>query len=378
MATIEPVTPLVIDAIYAAREAENKNFDSIGLSMSELGSECDRALWLSFRWASEPEQFTGRKLSIFDTGHSWEARLIADLRRIPGVEVTDIDPETGKQWKVYAIGGHLRGKLDAEVIGLPEAPVTIHVVEIKSHNEKSFNEVKKKGVKLAKPAHWWQCQMYMERRGRTRCLYLIVNKNTDERWSERVDFDPVAIMQMMVRVERIISSNELPSRIKESATAYPCMLCKHKVVCHSGDFGRRNCRTCINATPIIDPHSTDATWLCEKFGKTLTPDEQKAGCHAHLLMPHLVPGEQVDSGEDWISYKMPDGSTWTDQEKKPPPEPEISEDKTIRYWHDIEERSLYITVGIVNNSDNNGMEELTAEQYEQAQAYYAILNGEAQ
>ena len=324
MATIEPVTPPTIEAIYAAREAEHQSFDSTGLSISELGNECDRALWLSFGWASEPEQFTGRKLSIFDTGHSWEARLIADLRRIPGVEVTDIDPETGKQWKVYTIGGHVRGKLDGEVIGLPEAPTTIHVVEIKSHNEKSFKEVVKKGVKVSKPSHWWQCQIYMERRGRTRCLYLIVNKNTDERWSERIEFEPTLVMQMMVRLERIIASNEPPPRIRDNAASYPCLMCKHKAVCHSEEFGRRNCRTCINSTPIIDPFSTDATWLCEKFGKTLSPDDQKAGCHAHLLMPHVVPGDQFDAGEDWIAYKMRDGSVWTDQEKKPPPEPEIS------------------------------------------------------
>ena len=40
--------------------------------------------------------------------------------------------------------------------------------------------------------------------------------------------------------------------------------------------------------------------------------EQEAGCAAHLYIPDLVPGEQVDAGEDWVSYRLPDGSAWRD------------------------------------------------------------------
>ena len=51
------------------------------LGASEIGHECDRYLWLSFRWA-KPADFDGRMLRLFDTGNHQEPRLIADLRAI--------------------------------------------------------------------------------------------------------------------------------------------------------------------------------------------------------------------------------------------------------------------------------------------------------
>jgi hypothetical protein len=44
----------------------------------------------------------------------------------------------------------------------------------------------------------------------------------------------------------------------------------------------------------------------------LTRQAQEQGCAAHLYIPALVHGGQVDAGEDWVSYTMPDGSEWRD------------------------------------------------------------------
>jgi hypothetical protein len=199
------------------------------------------------------------------------------------------------------------------------------VVECKSHNDKNFKEIVKKGIKVGKPAHWWQCQKYMELTGLDRCLYIAVNKNTDELHAERVHYDAAAVMQLNVRLERVIMQNVAPGRISEDPNSFLCMWCRHKAVCHRETFGRQHCRTCVHSTPIVDHHETSAPWLCEKFDRTLSLDEQRAGCHAHLYLPDAVPGDQFDSGDDWVAYKMRDGSTWTDQEQKAPPEPEPCE-----------------------------------------------------
>jgi hypothetical protein len=285
MAPLPAIQSSTLRAINAAREAGAINWDSIGISMSELGSECDRALWLSHRWASAAEQLTAPKLRRFETGNIEEDRLIADLRRVPNVEVLDRDPDrldrggNPQQFKVYSHGGHVRGKLDALACGLPEAPKTWHVVECKSHNDDSFKALQKKGVKESKPAHWLQCQKYMQLMNLTRCLYLAVNKNNDEIYCERIEFDAVAVMQLDARLDRVISTPEAPSRIKDKPTDYPCLLCRHKDVCHGETFGRNHCRTCLHATPIVDA-GTSAKWVCEKFGKELSVDDQRAGCHA--------------------------------------------------------------------------------------------------
>ena len=41
-----------------------------------------------------------------------------------------------------------------------------------------------------------------------------------------------------------------------------------------------------------------------------TSAEQRAACERHLFIPDLVPGEVIDAGEDFVTYRMSDGTTW--------------------------------------------------------------------
>ena len=58
----------------------------------------------------------------------------------------EVDPETGRQWRVEAHGGHFGGSLDGVALGLLEAPKTWHVLEFKTHSVKSFADLVAKGV----------------------------------------------------------------------------------------------------------------------------------------------------------------------------------------------------------------------------------------
>lgn len=323
MAILDDPMPSTALAVDDAKVAGRTDFDSIGINMSELGSECDRAIWLSLRWASEPEKHDADTLRRFETGNAYETRMLNDLEAVPGVTVVRLDPETGKQRKVFSHGGHVRGKVDGEALGLPEAPKTWHIVECKSHKNTSYNATVKHSIKKAKIAHWWQCQKYMQLRGFTRCLYYIADKNSDRYHTERIEIDVLALAQLDARLERIILSPTAPARIKDIPTAYPCNFCKQKSVCHREVFGRENCRTCLHSTPILDHSDTSAPWLCEKFNKILTVDEQRAGCHAHLYLPDFVPGDQVDATDDCVVYILMDGKEWVNQERKFSPETDI-------------------------------------------------------
>lgn len=321
MALLPAVQSATLGAIYAAYEAANKRYDAIGLSIGSLGHECDRALWQEFRWANEPEHLDGKKLRLFDTGNREEARLVEDLKRA-GITVRDADPETGRQYKARVLGGHLRGKLDGLALNVPEAPKTEHVIECKTANDKKFKEIAsgvkprdggpiKQGVQTQAPGHYIQCQLYMHIRGLTRCLYLLVSKNTDEIYVERVRYDATFCLQVIARAERIITAARAPGRISEDPTKFPCIFCPGKAVCHGDAFGRNHCRTCIHSTAIVS-EGDRAVWRCERFGKDLTVDEQKAGCPAHLYLPDVVPGAQTDAGPDFIEYEMKDGTLWRD------------------------------------------------------------------
>lgn len=294
-----------IEAIYAAREARQGDNRRTHLGASVLGGPCERAIWYSWRWATDVRH-AGRLLRLFETGQLAEERFVADLRAA-GVTIYEIDEATGDQFRVSAVDGHLGGSLDGIGIGFHAAPKKWHVVEMKTHSEKSYKELVAKGVAVAKPQHVAQLTVYMGLTGLDRAFYLAVNKNTDELHSERVHFDPALFEQLMAKAERIIRSNNPPPRLSDDPTFWICRFCDHADLCRGNAAAVRHCRTCLSVTPTVD-----AMWLCERHGNTLEPKEQKAGCDKHLYVPALVPGEQIDATEDTVLYRMPDGSEWVD------------------------------------------------------------------
>lgn len=297
--------------IYAAREAANEEWDGLGFSPSMLDSECDRALWLFLHWAPAPEKFDGRMLRLFGSGHYHEAKMIDDLK-LAGLEVYEVDPDTGKQFYARALAGHVRGKLDGIVRGVPEAPAKWHVFEAKSHGEKSWKALKKAGnVKEGKFAHWVQMQVYMHIRAINRALYGAVCKSDDQLYFERVEYDAEWCARLLARLERILRLDTPPARITDKRDAFVCQWCKAAPVCWGESFARLNCRTCLHSAPDF---SGDAAWSCARWAKPISADEQRAACPSHLYVPDLVPGVmgEVDDDRETISYTLHDGRTWID------------------------------------------------------------------
>lgn len=301
-----------VRAIYKAYEDANEQRDGKTIPASQIADECSRKLFYDFRWTTPHENIPGRTLRLFQTGNIEEERWIEDLRSI-GCEVVshEADPRTGKerQIRVELCGGHVGGYLDSEILGLPEAPKTWHVGEMKSHNLKSFTALKKDGVKKSKPLHYGQMQMYCHARGRDRAIYLAVCKDNDELYAERVPYDAEYCIRLLARAERIIAANEPPARQSENPEFFSCKWCKHHAICHEDAWPRENCRTCLYSSP-----EDGGSWSCARFSKPLSLDEQKVGCPAHLWMPSLVPGVQTDCDEDaeTITYTLRNGKTWVD------------------------------------------------------------------
>lgn len=315
MAPLPPATSATVRAIYAAYEDANASREGRSISVSTLAEECQRKLWYDFRWTSPQEKVDGRTLRIFETGNLEEDRWIDNLRMI-GCEVMDQDGTdrdgNPRQIMVEACGGHVRGYLDSEILGLPEAPKTIHVGEIKSHNAKSFAKLVKDGVKESKPLHFGQLQTYMHLRGRDRGIYLAVCKDTDELYAERLHLDIEYVIRLLARAQRIIDASDPPPKLHEDQTskmAFACGWCKHLPICHESAWPRVNCRTCLYSTPEVG-----GSWSCARFSKPLSFEEQAEGCAAHLTLPGLVDGEQIDCDEanETVTYLLRSGLTWVD------------------------------------------------------------------
>ena len=181
-----------VTKIYEQYENTQEDSRRPHLGASLIGEECKRKLWYIFRWI-ERQHHDGRLLRLFDTGNHAEPRFVKDMRDI-GIEVHDVNPK-GDQWRVSDDTGHFGGSMDGCAKGLPEAPSTWHVVEFKTHGDKSFTDLAGKlvkppshkypvrqggkGVRQSKPQHYAQMQIYMGFTGMKRAFYLAVNKNTD-------------------------------------------------------------------------------------------------------------------------------------------------------------------------------------------------------
>lgn len=302
------IQPRAVTAIWAHMEATGQRRDlHPRLSASGLGG-CERQQWDAFRWLFPPEVFTGQKLSIFETGEIWEQRLVKRLRDA-GMTVEDVDPETGEQWRVLFAGGHGSGRTDGKVSGVPGAEKTMHVFEAKSMNDRAFKALLKAGsVREGKPEHYAQFTTYMHRQGIARTLYLAVNKNTDELYAERVEYDPVFALQLENKAERIVTADRRP------ACSCPSYFLKAGYGCAPNDglMPARTCRSCMHSTAHLDG---DARWSCARHNRDLTLDEQRAGCPQHLFNPTLVPGEQIDFDEagERVTYRLASGDVWIDE-----------------------------------------------------------------
>ena len=265
------------------------------LGASLIGHECDRHLWLSFRWAVTPT-WEGRMLRLFDRGKREEAVVIEELRGI-GVELhADQD---GQQIDCRDESGHFGGSVEGVGRGYPEGPKSWAILEVKTHNSKSFTQLRKLGVAEAKPQHYAQMQAYMGLLDVPRALYFAVNKDNDEIHTEWVHFDEETFKALQARALRIIDATQPPEKLSQDPAHFICKGCQHFSLCHEQKVAEVSCRTCCHATP-----GESGAWRCELHGRALDKAAQRSACDSHLFIPALVPfGRPVDGGVAHVEYE---------------------------------------------------------------------------
>ena len=221
----EPLNTIaaLIDKVYESKQEGPRPH----LGASLLGHECERWLWLSFRWAVI-EAFPGRVLRLFQRGQEEEKKIVSWLTQI-GCEVHS----TGGEQSRVNFGAHVAGSIDGIIEkGVPEAPTKRHILECKTHSLKSFNDLVKNGVQASQPKHWSQMQIYMSGSGIDRALYFAVCKDNDGIYTERVRYDADAAQRLIERGKRITLSDRMPPPISTDPTWYQCKFCPaHGVIC---------------------------------------------------------------------------------------------------------------------------------------------------
>ncbi len=269
------------------------------MGASMLGHPCDRWLWLSFRWAVQPE-FPGRILRLFRRGHNEERQIVSDLRAI-GIDIR----ATSENQSRVDLGCHVGGSLDGIIeSGVPEAPKKRHVAEFKTHSQKSFDKLERDGVEKAKPEHYIQMQCYMYGTKIDRALYVAICKNDDRLYTERVRYDAAVAEKAIARGQRIATDDRMPPPISTDPSWYQCKICPAHDFCHQSKQTKHvNCRTCAHSTA-----KDDSTWRCERHDSDGIPVEfQREGCDSHVLHPDLVPWKRKDGPDEWTATYVIEG-----------------------------------------------------------------------
>lgn len=231
--------------------------------------------------------------------------------------------------------------------GLPQAPSTPHILEIKTASDKYFREMQKSGVKQAKPEHWAQMQSYMHwsiaefgKNGCTRAIYIVVNKDNDDIYTERLEYDAKAAQEIVDKALAIITAAEPPVGISTDPTWYECKFCDYHSICHGEKLPTPTCRSCAHVTPEL---TGKAVWSCASHQTELTVDQQRKGCENHRYIPILLTkiAKPVDMDGDAVVYQLDDGQQFTNGNPKVNPkhlastEIHAAKDKSVLVHEDV-------------------------------------------
>lgn len=212
----------LIDDAILARSKKEKSRDYMGGSI--LGTECDRQLWYSYK---RPWKVDDARLQrIFDMGNIIEDYVV-ELLKDAGITVFDKDAN-GEQFGF--VDGKIAGHSDGVLVGLPESSVP-HLFECKSAKSTQYKKVEKVGVAKWNEKYWAQVHVYMQKLKLTRCLFVVMNKDTQELYLERITYDRHVANHYLLRGHEIAAMEEEPQRKYNSKTFYKCKFCNFAKEC---------------------------------------------------------------------------------------------------------------------------------------------------
>ena len=264
----------MVERIYdSIKKKKSRKFNLSRLGASGIGNDCVKRIWLSWRGYDNPQP-SGRIFRLFETGNLQETRIVNDLRDA-GYSVWDM-MEDGQQYTYTDKTGHFVVKLDGIVKGVPDAENVPHVLEVKTHNTKSFADLEKKGLVESQPSHYYQIQGGMLFGGFERGLYIALNKDNEQYYIRRVKPDLEVQADILERINTLINADLAPAGAGEDYEKYPCAWCDYRDVCYKKKPPIVNCRTCEHSKPF-----ENGAWLCTLKSATLTLKHQIEACESY-------------------------------------------------------------------------------------------------
>ena len=323
----DPTLEAVDKAIVQSNRQEARSY----LGVSALGHDCERRLWMGWRWVKS-EILDATNLRRIMDGFAGEPMMVDRLKAVPGINLS-VDGPDGRQWSVSAFAGHLQGHLDGAIKGLLQAPKTWHVWEHKQVGDKGFRDLNRKKEKFGEKnalAEWngtymTQAQVYMGLTGMKRHYMTVASPGGREITSVRTDFEKPYFDMSIAKAKNILESSTPPPKISSKPDYYQCRWCHLSTICHDKtQTAAVNCRTCAHATPVtedVEPVPgrpiVKGPWRCDFHDKSISLKRQRDGCPKHLFIPELIPWAEVkafDHPANEITYVTENGTEFVNAE----------------------------------------------------------------
>lgn len=243
----------VIDAGILARRGREPKRTYLGASL--LGHPCDRYLAYDYAHVPPDEELTAAKIRIFDIGHAMEDFVAEQMGAGEDQVFKDaaarwfidagfdlrVKDSTGKQFGWEAIEGKMKGHVDGAFVSGPALlnrwGISYPALwETKALNNKSWNQIKKHGLKIGNERYYGQCSVNMGYMSVWHTIFTACNKNTQQMHHELIEFDPARAQLLSDRGLNTIRSHEagaLPPRCTNNRDFHICKKCDRRVGCWS-------------------------------------------------------------------------------------------------------------------------------------------------
>ncbi len=196
------------------------------LGASQLGTECDRQLWMSFFHPKPVENPT--TLRKFMVGHRLEPMMVELLKKA-GFNVHDVD-ENGDQF------GFEDGKIAGHCDGFIEIDGEWYLLEFKTSNSFYFKQFKKEGFENNNK-YRVQVHIYMHKFKLNKCLAFVLNKDDQEIYLEIINYDEKIAKYYLKRGYEILESETIPDRKYSTKMNFNCKFCNYYKECWNENSG---------------------------------------------------------------------------------------------------------------------------------------------
>ncbi len=229
----ERMQALLDQALETERDAATPR-DYLGAS--RLGAACERQL--QYEYAKAPvdpgRAFSGRLLRIFERGHRTEDMVIRWLRLAGFVLKTE--DRDGQQFGFSAANGKLRGHCDGVLVDGLEGFSYPALWENKCVGVRSFTQIVKQGLAVARPVYAAQVATYQAyfNLHEHPAVFTAVNADSMEVHTEIVPFNAALAQKMSDRAVKVITATDAGELLPRSfiePTHFECRMCPFQDRC---------------------------------------------------------------------------------------------------------------------------------------------------